>query len=133
MRYLSPPQAQRNFVYVNTPKTQRTPELCLKLSPKGSEGVKRKGGDKELRSRIMNKDEAELKNVWLESTKAAKRTGQPTKLTFVKVASSGEEDSTLAKDAYAVREEAINTPFCPLQEKFNTFVLRGLRNISEAP
>jgi hypothetical protein len=30
-------------------------------------------------------------------------------------------------------EEAINTPFCPLQEKFHTFVLRGLRNISEAP
>jgi hypothetical protein len=32
-----------------------------------------------------------------------------------------------------VREEAINTAFCPLQEKFHTFVLRGLRNISEAP
>jgi hypothetical protein len=30
-------------------------------------------------------------------------------------------------------QEAINTPFCPLQEKFHTFVLRGLRNISEAP
>ena len=30
-------------------------------------------------------------------------------------------------------EEVINTPFCPLQEKFHTFVLRGLRNISEAP
>ena len=30
-------------------------------------------------------------------------------------------------------EEAINTPFCPLQEKFHTFVLRVLRNISEAP
>jgi hypothetical protein len=30
-------------------------------------------------------------------------------------------------------EEAINTPFCPLQEKFHPFVLRGLRNISEAP
>ena len=30
-------------------------------------------------------------------------------------------------------EEAINTPFCPLQEKFHTFVSRGLRNISEAP
>jgi hypothetical protein len=30
-------------------------------------------------------------------------------------------------------KEAINTPFCPLQEKFHTFVLRGLRNISEAP
>jgi hypothetical protein len=29
-------------------------------------------------------------------------------------------------------EEAINTPFCALQEKFHTFVLRGLRNISEA-
>ena len=33
----------------------------------------------------------------------------------------------------AMLEEAINTPFCPLQEKFRTFVLRGLRNISEAP
>jgi hypothetical protein len=32
-----------------------------------------------------------------------------------------------------VAEGAINTPFCPLQEKFHTFVLRGLRNISEAP
>jgi hypothetical protein len=30
-------------------------------------------------------------------------------------------------------EEAINRLFCPLQEKFHTFVLRGLRNISEAP
>ena len=30
-------------------------------------------------------------------------------------------------------EEAINTPFCPLQEKFHTVVFRGLRNISEAP
>jgi hypothetical protein len=30
-------------------------------------------------------------------------------------------------------EEAINTPFCPLQEKSHTFVLRGLSNISEAP
>ena len=30
-------------------------------------------------------------------------------------------------------EEAINTPFCSLQEKFRTFVLRGLRNISDAP
>jgi hypothetical protein len=30
-------------------------------------------------------------------------------------------------------EEVINTPFCPLQKKFHTFVLRGLRNISEAP
>ena len=32
-----------------------------------------------------------------------------------------------------VHEEAINTPFCPLQETFHTLVLRGLRNISEAP
>ena len=30
-------------------------------------------------------------------------------------------------------EEAINTPVCPLQEKFHTFIFRGLRNISEAP
>ena len=30
-------------------------------------------------------------------------------------------------------EEAINVSFCPLQEKFHTFDLRGLRNISEAP
>ena len=33
----------------------------------------------------------------------------------------------------ATLEEVINIPFCPLQEKFHTFVLRGLRNISEAP
>ena len=32
-----------------------------------------------------------------------------------------------------VPEEARNTSFCPLQEEFDTFVLRGLRNISEAP
>jgi hypothetical protein len=32
-----------------------------------------------------------------------------------------------------MREEAINTPFCSLQEKFHTFVFRGLSNISEAP
>ena len=32
-----------------------------------------------------------------------------------------------------VLEEAMNAPFCPLQEKFHIFVLRGLRNISEAP
>ena len=30
-------------------------------------------------------------------------------------------------------EEAINTPSCPLQDKFHTFALRGLRNMSEAP
>jgi hypothetical protein len=30
-------------------------------------------------------------------------------------------------------EEAIHTPFCPLQENFRIFILRGLRNISEAP
>jgi hypothetical protein len=30
-------------------------------------------------------------------------------------------------------EEAINSPFSPLQETFHTFVLRGLRNIPEAP
>jgi beta-galactosidase GanA len=30
-------------------------------------------------------------------------------------------------------KEAINTPFCPSQEKFHTDVLRGFRNISEAP
>ena len=30
-------------------------------------------------------------------------------------------------------EEAINTSFCPLEEKSHTFVLRGLRDISEAP
>ena len=33
----------------------------------------------------------------------------------------------------ALAEEARNIQFCPLQEKFHTFVLRGLRNISEAP
>jgi hypothetical protein len=32
-----------------------------------------------------------------------------------------------------LHEEAINTPFCPVHEKFHTFVLRGLKNISEAP
>jgi hypothetical protein len=37
------------------------------------------------------------------------------------------------QDVEEVDEEAINTPFCPLQEKFHAFVLRGLRNISEAP
>ena len=36
-------------------------------------------------------------------------------------------------DARVLAEEAINTPFCPSQEIFHTFVLRGLRNISEAP
>jgi hypothetical protein len=30
-------------------------------------------------------------------------------------------------------KEAINTPFCPSQEKLHTFVLRDARNISEAP
>ena len=37
------------------------------------------------------------------------------------------------RPARAAGEEVRNTPFCPLQEKFHTFVLRGLRNISEAP
>jgi succinyl-CoA synthetase beta subunit len=32
-----------------------------------------------------------------------------------------------------IGEEGINTKFCPLQEKFHPFVLRRLRNISEAP
>jgi hypothetical protein len=36
-------------------------------------------------------------------------------------------------DESALAEEAMNTPFCRLQEKFHTFVLRCLRNISEAP
>ena len=31
------------------------------------------------------------------------------------------------------REEAIKRLFCPLLEKFHTSVLRGLRNICEAP
>ena len=30
-------------------------------------------------------------------------------------------------------KEARNTPFCPSQEKFYSVVLRGVRNISEAP
>ena len=30
-------------------------------------------------------------------------------------------------------QEAISTPFCLFQEKFPTVVLRGVRNISEAP
>ena len=30
-------------------------------------------------------------------------------------------------------QEARNTPFCPSQDKFLTFVLRGVRNISGAP
>ena len=41
-----------------------------------------------------------------------------------------------ARAIYAISaalEEAINRLFCPLQEKFDAFVLRRLRNISEAP
>ena len=38
-----------------------------------------------------------------------------------------------APESYNEREEAINTPFCRLQEKFMSFVLRGLINVSEAP
>ena len=38
-----------------------------------------------------------------------------------------------ARDGSDDDEEAINTSFCPLQERCHTFVLRGLRNISEAP
>ena len=38
-----------------------------------------------------------------------------------------------AAGAEGVVEEAVNAPFCRLQEKFHTFVSRGLRNISEAP
>ena len=30
-------------------------------------------------------------------------------------------------------KEAKNTPFCPSQEEFHTGLLRGLRNIYEAP
>ena len=33
----------------------------------------------------------------------------------------------------APHREAINTLFCPSQEKLHAFVLRGLRNISKAP
>ena len=33
---------------------------------------------------------------------------------------------------YTAGEEAINTLFSPCQEKFHTFVLRGVRNVSEA-
>ena len=43
-----------------------------------------------------------------------------------------ETSALAATDARgAAREEAINTPFCPLQEKFNGFVFRGFRNILE--
>ena len=38
-----------------------------------------------------------------------------------------------AHDCADMAEEAINTPFFSLQEKLHTVVLRGLRNISEAP
>ena len=38
-----------------------------------------------------------------------------------------------ARAEFSKAEEAINTPFCPLQEISHTFVLRGLRNISEDP
>jgi hypothetical protein len=41
--------------------------------------------------------------------------------------------ASVAGPGRAAVEEARHTPFCPLQEKFHTFVLRGLRNISEAP
>ena len=33
----------------------------------------------------------------------------------------------------SVPQEAINATFCPIQEKFHTFIFRCLRNISEAP
>ena len=33
----------------------------------------------------------------------------------------------------AEAKEARNVPFCPSQENFDTVVLRGVRNISEAP
>ena len=46
-------------------------------------------------------------------------------------AAAGSEAGGAAASGEA--EEAINTPFCPLREKTHTFVLRGLRNISEAP
>ena len=41
--------------------------------------------------------------------------------------------STAGTKSEAPNKEARNTPFCPLQEKFHTVVLRRLRNISEAP
>jgi hypothetical protein len=44
-----------------------------------------------------------------------------------------EENFTMYVDFAHLDEEARNTPLCPSQEKFHTFVLRGLRNISEAP
>ena len=34
---------------------------------------------------------------------------------------------------FDVRREARNTLFCPSQEKFHTVVLRGVRNVPEAP
>jgi hypothetical protein len=46
-------------------------------------------------------------------------------------AESGRQDSKRSKRREP--EEAINTPFCLLQEKSHTFVLRGLRNSSETP
>ena len=43
------------------------------------------------------------------------------------------ENAAKGRFAMDLIVEGINTPFCPLEEKFRTFVLRGLRNISEAP
>ena len=40
--------------------------------------------------------------------------------------------SVLHESSFIV-QEAINTVFCPSQGKFHTFVLRGVRNISDTP
>ena len=39
----------------------------------------------------------------------------------------------VVREEAAEPKEARNTPFCLSQEKFHTVVLRGLRNMSEAP
>jgi hypothetical protein len=48
-------------------------------------------------------------------------------------AKAAQANGGLNADGTPMNQEAINRLFCPSQEKFHTFVLRGLRNISEAP
>ncbi|CAD7958333.1 unnamed protein product [Amoebophrya sp. A25] len=92
--------ASKNAVFLNTPDTQKTPEQVLKLIVKGTAAYETKDAD--AKARLDAHQEDELKATRLETAKPAKSTGKPSVITFVKISASGEEDSLLAEDAFAV-------------------------------
>lgn len=99
--------ANKNQIFINTPDTQKTSDKVLKFGVKGTKAYDKeveKDVKKEAKKKLDMHAEKELKVTFLESTKVAARTGKASVLEFVKIASSSEEDSLLAEDAFAILE-----------------------------